>query len=715
MPVNFDNVHFNAFATFAQQRVDAGEGKAVISASVTKPLDGRKILNVATTNRDFVHKWSRDETDWEVNDRTRSLFKQAVARVFGGEDRIPESVRKVMIMDDYNQGKPLTARRIVMVKEAIDRIAGDFSAKVDAAKAGAVNAYGKVNENDPDADPDAPVVTRIGVDHLVETAMKAVGTDPDALDILTARGVMDGLLIRGDATLRAPAEVAAKAEGILLNVAELKQAAKGDPAILAAGKIFLAQLGGKSVPDGLITAMVRDARNADVSAIKRLTGSSSGRSIHKALNQYVAHQVRIAVSSGAERKLSGPDEKSAGRDFVGLLLLAKCGRSPLRKIQAALHSGNAQKLSRIYTMMHNGNFDKDGLSDATAKQACIMGARSKSLLGQMKIAADSMMGVPDAQIEPLEDYEGDIDFDAFRADRISTDLINASQTEAVRCHDEFLKVAVRGDSEGATALRKVYAHRIGPESFEPKNLIDNAARRNASAMLNWTIADECRKMARGDWEKTTFSLDLKRMEGALKLGDVVLSTDFRTARNQVAAFVTKGAKTDYGTLTDLERGKAHVVMALLSQETGKAGFDGQFQALDPLNARPPVVTLSDQEADTRNITLSFDETGRLTMQFDGVQNLTVLQTDPGNGKTVTTMVGAGSTAESHLTLEINATELDRLASLDYTRFDDTAAKAVMADKTATNKLPAVQNTFAPEYRFVDNAINIRLGLQCSVK
>lgn len=60
-------------------------------------------------------------------------------------------------------------------------------------------------------------------------------------------------------------------------------------------------------------------------------------------------------------------------------------------------------------MMHNGNFDKDGLSDATAKQACIMGARSKALLGQMKIAADSMMGVPDAQIEPLEDYEGDID------------------------------------------------------------------------------------------------------------------------------------------------------------------------------------------------------------------------------------------------------------------------------------------------------------------
>lgn len=85
------------------------------------------------------------------------------------------------------------------------------------------------------------------------------------------------------------------------------------------------------------------------------------------------------------------------------------------------------------------------------------------------------------------------------------------------------------------------------------------------------------------------------------------------------------------------------------------------------------------------------------MQFDGVQNLTVLQTDPGNGKTVTTMVAPGSTAESHLTLEIKANELDRLTTLDYTRFDDTAANEVMADKTATNKLPAAPSGSPPRY------------------
>lgn len=66
------------------------------------------------------------------------------------------------------------------------------------------------------------------------------------------------------------------------------------------------------------------------------------------------------------------------------------------------------------------------------------------------------------------------------------------------------------------------------------------------------------------------------------------------------------------------------------------------------------------------------------------------------------------------TQENKANELDRLASLDYTRFDDTAANEVMADKTATNKLPAAQKAFAPEFRFDDNGINIRLGLQFTV-
>ena len=102
------------------------------------------------------------------------------------------------------------------------------------------------------------------------------------------------------------------------------------------------------------------------------------------------------------------------------------------------------------------------------------------------------------------------------------------------------------------------------------------------------------------------------------------------------------------------------------------------------------------------------------MQFDGVQNLQVLQTDPGTGKPVTTVVGAGSTVEAHLTLTLDAAEYDRLASLDYIRFDDTQANAIMADRNATQKLPTARQTFASEFRFVPTALTLRVGLLATI-
>ena len=714
MSVNFNSTYFQSFVDFAQRRVDANDAKAVISATVTQPLGGRKILAIDQSKTDSVHKWTRGFDEWKVNDDTRRLFKQSVALLFGGETKIPESVKKAMLLEDYNQGKPLTARRILAVNEAIKPFIEHFNEKLAEAKSAADTAYDKVNENDEDRAPDARFVTKAQVDGLVETAMKAVGEDRDALDVLARGNVMNGLLIRGDGALRSSADVAKKAKAILRNLDELRRAANGNPSVLAAGKIFLAQLNGKSVPDGMIAAMVRDALAADVSALKRLSASSSVRSIHKALNQFVATQVRIAEVSGAHEAMEGPDEKVAARDFVGLLLLAKCGVSGIRKIQAAMHSENAQKLCAIYSLIVNKNIDKEGLSSAAVEQTAIMAVRWRTNLGQLKIAADALMGLPDDQLDAVDDFKDEFDYEEFGAGRIAEDIVEAGKAEARRVHDEFVQKVVDGKSEGADALRQVYGHRIGPEAYEPTEKINGSSRRNASAMLNWNIASECRKIAKGDWAKTIFAKDLKRMAGSLKLGDVVLSDDFKTARDQIASFVTKGAKTTYDALSKVEKGKAHVVMGLLSQETGKAAFDGQLQSLDPKNARPPVVTTSDQEADTREIKLTIGDDGSLTMQFHGVQHLQAIMTDPGSGKPVTTFVGAGSTIDAHLDLKIHGEEFNRLASLDYTKFDDTRANEIMADKNAENKLPEAEKSFAKEFRFADLSTGLRVGLKATI-
>ncbi len=115
------NAQFNKFLEFAQSQANAASSKAVArivegEKGEKAPLAGR---NITVANGD--HAYSRDRTDAErsANDKTREAFKKAVADMFGGENRIPASVRKAMVLDDYNCGKPLTARRIMAVNKAL--------------------------------------------------------------------------------------------------------------------------------------------------------------------------------------------------------------------------------------------------------------------------------------------------------------------------------------------------------------------------------------------------------------------------------------------------------------------------------------------------------------------------------------------------------------------------------------------------------------------
>ena len=112
---------FDTFVQFAKSRSAAGLKGDV--ANATMGLDDRRISVVTvgsarSTNAAWLSRTGDDKTD---NDRTREIFKTAIAKMFGGEKKIPEDVVKAMEMENYGQGKPLTARRILLVKAAIDK------------------------------------------------------------------------------------------------------------------------------------------------------------------------------------------------------------------------------------------------------------------------------------------------------------------------------------------------------------------------------------------------------------------------------------------------------------------------------------------------------------------------------------------------------------------------------------------------------------------
>ena len=71
-----------------------------------------------------------------ANDQVRDLFRKTIADMFGGERNIPDVVRDNMKLEDFNKGKPLTARRIKQVASAIDILAGGmFQSAASVGKA----------------------------------------------------------------------------------------------------------------------------------------------------------------------------------------------------------------------------------------------------------------------------------------------------------------------------------------------------------------------------------------------------------------------------------------------------------------------------------------------------------------------------------------------------------------------------------------------------
>jgi hypothetical protein len=109
----------NAFTQFA---ADFGfKSKRVAKLDEPAQNDGA-VRTIKASTTDSAYALRRHTADKNANDAVRRMFKQTIIDLFGGENRIPSDVRKKMELGDYNKGKPLTARRIAMVKDAVIKV-----------------------------------------------------------------------------------------------------------------------------------------------------------------------------------------------------------------------------------------------------------------------------------------------------------------------------------------------------------------------------------------------------------------------------------------------------------------------------------------------------------------------------------------------------------------------------------------------------------------
>ena len=117
---------FNKFVEFAQAQFAVDKRTAIATRGAVEvgagtPLEER---NIAKSSGDWIGK-IRFQARKDTNNAVRDLFKKTIIDMFGGEQNIPDGVKTAMRLKDYGKGKPLTARRIMAVKTAIENLHRD--------------------------------------------------------------------------------------------------------------------------------------------------------------------------------------------------------------------------------------------------------------------------------------------------------------------------------------------------------------------------------------------------------------------------------------------------------------------------------------------------------------------------------------------------------------------------------------------------------------
>ena len=713
------NAQFRSFVNFAQAAHAEGKDKQIarlddMGALLPDYGPGLNSRDIVAASGDRVAALWRWQSDKDANNAARNLFKKAVVDIFGGERNIPKNVMDAMLMKDYGAGKPLTARRILAVQAEVTKAFAQFNTAVETAKTSNDDLYDTyaIYEGHPGHNTHA--VPKADLDNLVNAAVETAFADKDALEIVTKN--LKRIIVRGDKHMQSLDGVKSKAAEIVRTVEELRTASAGNQAFFKAGLELLKNLRGKPVQSGIIANIINCVKAANIGDIKKLSGSSSGEAIHKAVTQFTRLQEDIAISSGGENAFEGADEKMAVRSFIAGLVVAKCGSSATAKIQSALNGENAQKLKFIYREFKNGNFKAENISEGVKDHIGALAGRGEAMLNQLKLSVDVAMGIDASESEPVEEFQGEFDINDFGTWEILDNLEVSARAESKKALETAIPEFIEGNGPAADAIRGIVTGWFGPEpGVEPHKEFRFDANSNIESMINWSICADAKKFAMGNGGNSPFAKDITRNMKVTLPDGKQLSKDFNKALDELAEFVTKGAKKTFADLDAKEKNKVYIVAALLSQETGKAAFDGQIMAFDKDNFFQPIVTGSDQDADEREFKLSFSQDGKLVLDFEATQNLQVVVVGKSTGKTTTAATPPGSTAKTKIQFKISANEFERLANLDFTKFNDEATHTHMAQKTGTNKLKGIPETFAEEFRLDTDEISTNSAIKFDIK
>jgi hypothetical protein len=633
----------------------------------------------------------------------RKLFRQSVVEIFGGEAKIPKSVKDAMKLKDYDQGKPLTARRILAVKAAIDVYAARAAEALDRAKEVARGALFYGDENHP-ISPEK----RARIDRVLTVAVNAAVTDPDALEVVVACG--KDIVETGDRNLRTEDAIKDRVAKLIGNVAELRTVAKGNERVFRAGLAFLKAMRGKPVPDGTIRTLVETTMKQSISAVKSLNANSSGMKLHKAVVQIYGNIIKAMEKADSIRTTGNEgDVKVRFRNFCVQLMMVRIGDEALPGIKTLLEQKGAT-LNAFYGDI-TGDFNFDGM-DPALRDYMIRPARNcTDIIEKFYMHLQIRQGVH-------EDATAELPFlrnaNYMRPERPNYVDINAmdvaesirdrAEEYAQQDRDLYLKSKVEGNGRGASKVRAVFDKAFPPMVDEPNNKFKRRMDNNVRGIINHGLCRKCKGVGLNGYQDANFQYDLANGRINVTLpGGVALDQGPEDAYNKLAAFITNGAKHTAAELDERETKKLLTLIALLGQSCCEASEKGAMLALDPRGRDGGKLATTSENARCQ-ISLSFDPQNRLVVKYEREYNLAALRVKNDQGAMENVAIKAGSKVASGHVIKIPVAEFDRFAGLDFAAYDDAPVQQRLDDPNVEKPYHNIRQTLGNGFGFSNEVI-----------
>lgn len=395
-----------------QQFIDFATSKGVWRNTLLMSQNtGGNLSIVAKPRGDFIFNRWRDKGSQRANDDIRAAFKKSVIDLFGVKsvDQLPESVQSAMKLDDYDQGKPLSVRRIRAVKAAVDQQLAGLTKSLKTTFDFLNYALDYTKAHNPDLAHIEFQHYEMTSDHQerARAALTACKGDIEAYELI--RSDMFSLVYQHDSwefTLRDEADVKGRVGKILANLYALRQEVGKDLRLYNAMKPFLWTGQEVDLSRARLREMVNAVKDLDVSALLCLTQNASSKAIHDAA------QKLDALLTEAFSKITPPGRKSNWQDLeykqmLASMIFAKAfpNEGDLRTVQKKLTSRPATKLMKFYDDTLKESEDRFSLGRVFGTLA----SDARYNLVQLKDLVDKCCGGgPNAILKPIKPFSGTV-------------------------------------------------------------------------------------------------------------------------------------------------------------------------------------------------------------------------------------------------------------------------------------------------------------------